>query len=89
MTTAVAPTEAERLAMHEAAAVAAAEELRSLTPRERDVLVLTAKGLRRHEIAQSLCVTLSTVNEHRSNITLRLQMRTIEAVVLATRAGWV
>ncbi len=43
-----------------------------LTPRELDVLVLMVQGLNNREIAAQLCLGLSTVKYHVSNIIAKL-----------------
>ena len=75
----------------EADCKAAAAELgaASLTPREREVLVLMGKGLGRGEIADSLELTTKTIDTHLMGMRKKLRMTTIEAVVLAVKAGWV
>jgi len=61
-----------------------------LTPREREVLCLLARGLDNTAIAQELVVTKRTVQNHVSNIygKLGLDSRT-EAMLYAFRKGWV
>ncbi len=46
--------------------------LRSLSPREREVLDLVLKGLRNREIARELCVSMKTIDTHRSRINRKL-----------------
>lgn len=61
-----------------------------LTPREREVLALLAQGLANKTIARTLGITDHTVKYHVNAIMSKLgaQSRT-DAVVRATRAGWV
>ncbi len=72
-----------------AARRAAADELAPLKQRERDVLVLVAKGYMAKEIARQLDMGQSTVSAHITRIRAAMQMTTTEAVVLAVKAGWV
>lgn len=74
---------------HQAVVKAAADELAPLNAKQREVLVLTCKGLSAKEIARNLNMGVSTVDGYRGAITKTLGMSMIEAVVLATRAGWV
>ena len=53
----------------------------SLTPRERDVLCLIALGKRKDEIADSLCVTISTVKRHCENASLKLGANNMASTV--------
>jgi DNA-binding NarL/FixJ family response regulator len=46
--------------------------LQSLSPREREVLDLVLKGLRNREIAKELCVSMKTVDTHRTRINRKL-----------------
>lgn len=60
-----------------------------LTPRECEVLSLTAGGAPVSEIARSLGVSVGTVHNHLSRITCKMGARTrIEAVKVANDAGW-
>lgn len=60
-----------------------------LTPREREVLTLVAKGLLNKEIAERLGIGLTTVISHRRNITERLGIRNVAGLaVYAFRHGY-
>src|SRR5699024_2348058 len=56
---------------------AAARRLETLTPREREVLVLIAQGLSNTEIGQRLFLAQPTVKTHVGRILMKLQVRDI------------
>lgn len=59
-----------------------------LTPREREVLELLARGLHNHEMAKELRVTAKTVRNHVSNVISKLGVTSrYEAATKAREAG--
>ncbi|GHG02802.1 DNA-binding response regulator [Deinococcus piscis] len=77
-----------QIAHHVLGGVRLPETQSPLTPRELEVLRLIAEGLPNREIAEALCISVSTVKLHVQEILLKLQAadRT-QAAVKALRAG--
>jgi DNA-binding NarL/FixJ family response regulator len=65
-----------------------AHDLRSLTEREREVLILLARGLSTKEIAATLDIGGRTVETHRSNLMRKLGVRSVAVLTqVAIREG--
>ena len=52
----------------------------SLTPREREVLKLIGEGNKSKEIADYLCISLHTVEKHRSNLMEKLNIHSVSGL---------
>jgi DNA-binding CsgD family transcriptional regulator len=62
--------------------------LRSITDRERQVLMLVADGLSNAEIAERLHITQGTAKTHVGNLLTKLDARDrVHLVILAYRTG--
>jgi DNA-binding NarL/FixJ family response regulator len=84
----VTRTVIERMAHQPLPDLGAGERLAELTPREREVLELVARGLANGEIAAELVIEESTVKTHVKRILMKLRLRDrIQAVIFAYESG--
>jgi DNA-binding NarL/FixJ family response regulator len=84
----VTRTVIDRMAHQPTPDLASKGRLDELTPREREVLVLIARGLSNTEIADQLVIEESTVKTHVKRILMKLRLRDrIQAVIFAYESG--
>ena len=78
----------ERMAGQSFADPTASRRLDQLTPREREVLELIARGLSNSEIAAAFVIEESTVKTHVKRILMKLRLRDrVQAVIFAYESG--
>jgi DNA-binding NarL/FixJ family response regulator len=85
------PTASERAATRQGAnANTGSNPLDELSPREREVFDLVMRGLSNHQIARNLCISVKTVETHRTHINRKLGVHsTGQLIRLAALQGLV
>ncbi|MHA2766487.1 response regulator transcription factor [Vibrio harveyi] len=61
--------------------LSAKQVLQNLTKREKEVLGLVVKGMKNQEMADSLCVSLRTIEVHRSNVMKKLEVESLAVLI--------
>lgn len=56
--------------------------VKQLTPREREMFSLIAKGYKNKQISDELCISMRTVEVHRSNLMKQLKVKTMAELIL-------
>jgi DNA-binding NarL/FixJ family response regulator len=78
----------DRMAQQPTPELADQARLAALTPREREVLTLIARGLSNREIAAALVIEESTIRTHVKRILMKLELRDrVQAVIFAYEIG--
>jgi two-component system response regulator NreC len=74
--------------MHQLAEVSAEDSYELLTNREREVLQMVAEGMSNKEVANTLNLSLYTVETHRTHILQKLNLHSVpELILYAVRKG--